>query len=192
MDEDIELLESFKKGSQQAFERLVSKYKVMVFNTIYSIGGNINEADDIAQDVFIKVYCSAASFKYKSLFSTWLYRITVNKCIDELRKKKNKSISLESELNHEESLKLKDVLQSYHDNVEEEIARKEMQDIIHKVLNSLPEKYRLILTLKEIEKLSYKEIAQIMNISINKVKIWLFRSRGELKEKLEPFVEVKK
>ncbi len=191
MDEDVELLESFKKGNYQAFERLVTKYKRKVFNTIYSIIGNVNEADDVAQEVFLKVYYSMSSFEYKSLFSTWLYRITVNKCLDELRKRKNKVISLENELSQDEVFRIKDILQDKQDNVVEKVIRNELQEIIWKVLNSLPKNYRLVLTLKEIDNLSYKEISQIMDISINRVKIWLFRARRKLKEKLKPFVEVK-
>jgi RNA polymerase sigma-70 factor (ECF subfamily) len=186
MNEDFSLLESFKKGDHRAFERLVAKYKVTVFNTIYSMVRDAHEADDIAQEVFLKIYFSAGSFKYKSSFSTWLYRITVNKCLDSLRKRKNKTISLDSELNEGEFLKIRDVLQSNEKNVEEKMIGKELQETVRKILSSLPKKYCLILTLKEIENLSYKEIAQIMNISINKVKIWLFRARQKLKEKLGP------
>ncbi len=184
MEEDFELLAKFKKGDQQAFELLVRKYKTTVFNTIYSIMGNAQEADDIAQEVFLKVYTKASSFKGKSSFSTWLYRITVNKCIDELRRRKNKIISYETEFNQEEKLKLKDVLASRENDITEKLRQKELQDIIQKAMNSLPEKYRIILTLKEIEGLSYKEISQIMKISLAKVKIWLFRARQKLKGKL--------
>ena len=87
MEEDLELLGRFKKGDQHAFEFLVRKYKSTVFNTIYSIIGNTQEADDITQEVFLSVYTKAGSFKGESSFSTWLYRITVNKCVDELRKR---------------------------------------------------------------------------------------------------------
>lgn len=184
MEEDFELLAKFKKGDQQAFELLVRKYKTTVFNTIYSIMGNAQEADDIAQEVFLKVYTKADSFKGKSSFSTWLYRITVNRCVDELRRRKNKIISYETEFNQEEKLKLKDVLASRENDITEKLRQKELQDIIQKAMNSLPEKYRIILTLKEIEGLSYKEISQIMKISLAKVKIWLFRARQKLKGKL--------
>lgn len=184
MEEDFELLAKFKKGDQQAFELLVRKYKTIVFNTIYSIMGNAQEADDIAQEVFLKVYTKADSFKGESSFSTWLYRITVNRCIDELRRRKNKIISYETEFNQEEKLKLKDVLASRENDITEKLRQKELQDIIQKAMNSLPEKYRIILTLKEIEGLSYKEISQIMKISLAKVKIWLFRARQKLKGKL--------
>lgn len=184
MEEDFELLAKFKKGDQQAFELLVRKYKTTVFNTIYSIMGNAQEADDIAQEVFLKVYTKADSFKGESSFSTWLYRITVNRCIDELRRRKNKIISYEIEFNQEEKLKLKDVLASRENDITEKLRQKELQDIIQKAMNSLPEKYRIILTLKETEGLSYKEISQIMKISLAKVKIWLFRARQKLKGKL--------
>jgi len=184
MEEDFELLAKFKKGDQQAFELLVRKYKTTVYNTIYSIMGNAQEADDIAQEVFLKVYTKADSFKGESSFSTWLYRITVNRCVDELRRRKNKIISYETEFNQEEKLKLKDVLASRENDITEKLRRKELQDIIQKAMNSLPEKYRIILTLKEIEGLSYKEISQIMKISLAKVKIWLFRARQKLKGKL--------
>jgi len=184
MEEDFELLAKFKKGDQQAFELLVRKYKMTVFNTIYSIISNTQEADDIAQEVFLKVYTKAGSFKGGSSFSTWLYRITVNRCVDELRKRKNKIISYETEFNREDELKLKDVLVSKEGDITEELRKKELEDIIQKAMNSLPEKDRIILTLKEIDGLSYKEISQVMKISLAKVKIWLFRARQKLKEKL--------
>ncbi|MFQ5867285.1 MAG: RNA polymerase sigma factor [bacterium] len=184
MEEDFELLAKVKKGDQQAFELLVRKYKMTVFNTIYSIMGNPQEADDIAQEVFLKVYTKAGSFKGESSFSTWLYRITINRCLDKLRNRKNRIISYETEFNQEEKLKLKDVLVSKEGDITEELRKKELEDIVQKAMNSLPEKDRIILTLKEIDRLSYKEISQVMKISLTKVKIWLFRARQKLKEKL--------
>ena len=186
MDNDIDYLEAFKKGNHQAFEKLVSKYKDIVFNRAYSIVGNIHEADELSQEVFLQVYYSAGSFKYKSSFSTWLYRVTVNKCLNELRKKKKRTVSLEDELNEEEELKIKDVLRSSEESIENKMLREEQRKIIRKILSSLPEKYRLILTLNNIENLSYKEISEELGISIDRVKIWLYRARQKLKERLEP------
>jgi len=184
MEEDFELLAKFKKGDQHAFELLVRKYKMTVFNTIYSIIGNTQEVDDIAQEVFLKVYTKAGSFKGESSFSTWLYRITVNRCLDKVRNRKKRIISYETEFNQEEKLKLKDVLVSKEGDITEKLRKKELEDIIQKAMNSLPEKYRIILTLKEIDGLSYKEISQVMKISLAKVKIWLFRARQKLRGKL--------
>lgn len=184
MEDDFELLAKSKRGDEQAFALLVRKYKMAVFNTIYSIIGDAREADDIAQEVFLKVYTRAGSFQRKSSFSTWLYRITVNRCIDELRRRKNRTISLETEFAEEEKLKLKDVLASKERDITEEWRKKELEAIIQKAINSLPERERIIITLKEIENLSYKEISRIMKISLAKVKIWLFRARQKLKAKL--------
>jgi len=184
MEEDPKLVARFKKGDQHAFELLVRKHKMAVFNTIYSIMGNTQEADDIAQEVFLKVYTKAGSFRGESSFSTWLYRIVVNNCLDELRKRKNKIISYETEFNQEEKLKLKDILARREEDIIEDLRKKELQDIVQKAMNSLPEKDRIVLTLKEIEGLSYNEISQIMKISLGKVKIWLFRARQKLREKL--------
>jgi len=184
MAEDFELVGKFKKGDQHAFELLVRKHKMAVFNTIYSIMGNTQEADDIAQEVFLKVFTKAGSFRGESSFSTWLYRIVVNSCLDELKKRKNKIISYETEFSEGEKLKLKDVLATREGDIIEDLRKKELQDIIQKAMDSLPEKDRIILTLKEIEGLSYNEISQIMKISLGKVKIWLFRARQKLKEKL--------
>jgi len=184
VEEDSQLLARFKKGDEHAFELLVRKYKTPVFNTVYSIIGNTQETDDIAQEVFLKVYTKAGSFKGESSFSTWLYRITVNACLDELRKRKYKTISYEAEIDQEEKLKLKDVLAGKEEDITEDLRKKELQDIIQKAMNSLPEKDRIILTLKEIEGLSYNEISQIMKISLAKVKVWLFRARQKLRGKL--------
>jgi len=185
MAEDFELLDKIKKGDPQAFEEIVKKYKMNVFNTIYSVMGNIQDADDIMQDVFIKVYDTIGKFKGQSSFSTWLYRITVNKCIDEIRKRKNKFLSYESELNEEETFKLKNVISDEAIDVIDELRKKEIEEIVRKTIDLLPEKFRIVLTLREIDNLSYKEISDVMNVSVNRVKILLFRARQKLKEKLK-------
>jgi len=184
MNVDTDLLTEIKHGNEDAFRKLVEKYKPKVFNTIYSIMGDTQDMEDIAQNVFIQVYTSINSFKEESSISTWIYRITVNKCIDELRKRKIKFISYETELISEEKLKLEDIISSKEDDVVDKIDKKELGEIIQKILDSLPEKYRIILTLKEIDGLSYKEISEVMNISISKVKIWLFRARQQMKNRL--------
>lgn len=194
METDRELIEAFKKGDQEAFAQLITKYKQTVFRAIYSLVPRQAEADDLAQEVFLQVYDSIDSYKYKSAFSTWLYRITVNKCYYELRKKK-RHVSLEAELSdtagkHEgEALKMKDLLVDDQESAEDRMINKETQELVRKLLGTLPEKYRMILTLKEIENLSYLEIARIMDISMDKVKVWLFRARLQLREKLLPYYQ---
>ncbi len=185
MEEDSVLLARVREGDREAFGELVSKHKTAVFSTIYSIIGNTQETEDIAQEVFINAYTTASTFKGKSSFSTWLYRITVNKCMDYLRKRKRKE-HYEVELDKEEGLKLKGLAMNSADSGYQNTERQELQEIIQKVLNSLPEKYRVILVLREIEELSYQEIARVMKVSVSKVKVLLFRARQKIKEKLLP------
>jgi RNA polymerase sigma-70 factor (ECF subfamily) len=185
MEQDSVLLARVREGDRKAFGELVSNHKTTVFSTIYSIIGNTQEAEDIAQEVFINAYTAAGSFKGKSSFSTWLYSVTVNKCMDYLRERKRKEY-YEVELDKEERLKLKELTMNSVASTYQNTERQELQEIIQKVLNSLPEKYRVILVLREIEELSYQEIAHVMKVSVNKVKVLLFRARQKMKEKLLP------
>jgi len=182
MDKDIELIKQFKSGDKRAFEQIVQGYKNIVFNTCFSITGNRAMCEDITQEVFIKIYNSITGFKKKSSLSTWIYRITVNTALNELRKKKNEFIPLETNINADEKLKLEDVLKSNEPGLTG-MEKQEISEMAQKMLNSLPEKYRIIIVLKEIDGLSYNEIADTMKISVGKVKIWLFRARQMLKEK---------
>jgi RNA polymerase sigma-70 factor, ECF subfamily len=188
-DEDIELVESAKNGDHRDFERLVTKYKSMVFNVVHSFTGNYQESEDISQEVFVKAYFALDSFQYKSSFSTWLYRVTVNQCLDTIKKKKRRNLSLESDLNTNDATALKNIANDRRDNVEDAATNNELQGFIQKALDSLPGEYRIATILKEIENLSCKEIARIMNASVGKVKTLLFRARGMLRTKLTPFYE---
>lgn len=187
-DQDMELIELFKKGDVQAFEQIVVKYKAKIAGTVYSIINSSQDVEDVVQDIFLIVYKSIHSFKGNSSFSTWLYRITINRCFYELKKRKHKVSSIEDYLNEEETLQISDILRSPEENLEDKIINDELRTTIHKILDTLPEKYRIIFILKNINGLSYKEIAQTMNISMNKVKVWLFRAREKLEDRLRPYL----
>lgn len=185
MPDDCELIDKFKKADSQAFELIVRKYKDKVYNTAYSILGNPGETDDVAQEVFIEAFKSLKKFRGESSLLTWFYRVAVNKSLDELRKRKrNKFVSYESEINEEGSLKLKDILSSNEEGFIEKLQRQEIQKMVSAMIDSLPEKYRAVLVLKDLEGLSYREISQVMKISPVKVSVWLFRARERLKERL--------
>ena len=184
MISDVELVRLAKEGQISAFESLVEKYKDKVFNIAYSFTSNYTESDDIAQNVFLKVFRYLGNFKEDSAFSTWLYRIAVNECYNGLKGRTKNTISIETELPGGENVYLKDVLQDKSADIESLSESKEAQEKVRKALLKLPEKYRIILTLREIENISYEEIAQIMKISDAKVKVWLFRGRNKLKKLL--------
>ncbi|MBU0600745.1 MAG: sigma-70 family RNA polymerase sigma factor [Elusimicrobia bacterium] len=183
-NEDFRLVEAFKNNDQQAFEQLVSKYKSNVFKTIYSVIGNQQEADDIAQEVFLKVYSYLGSFKFQSALSTWLYRITYNETIDYIKKHKNRFVSLDKEINEGEVLTVGDLLHDTGLSVENQMLVKEVQSRVRSTISSLPKKYDMVLTMVDLNNLSYNEAAEIMNISVNKLKVWLFRAHKMLMNKI--------
>ncbi|MFH1258946.1 MAG: RNA polymerase sigma factor [Elusimicrobiota bacterium] len=190
MVSDIELVNSAKKGDHAAFTQLATKYKGTVFNIIYYITRGNEAADDIAQEVFLKVYFSLHQFRGISLFSTWLYRITVNECLDEMKKRKYKIVSIEDPVFENNQGAIKDLLESREESAEKQLLDKETREFVRRLIISLPDKYRLIITLRDLEDLSYTEISGIMNISLDKVKVWLFRARQKLREKIDLSKEV--
>jgi len=184
MLDDLHLIKFAKEGRLEAFEALISKYKDRVYNISFSFTANHSESDDISQNVFLKVYSNLKSFEEKSAFSTWLYRITVNECYNGLKKRKNNILSLDAEIGKNEENSLKDIIEDKNGNIEEAALSKETQLKVRKAVLELPDKYRMIITLRDIEDMRYEEISKIMQISIEKVKVWLFRARNKLKKNL--------
>lgn len=175
--EDYALVDRFISGDQGGFEMLVKKYQNYVVNTVYSISGDAQIAEDIAQDVFIKVYQKLGSFEKKSAFSTWLYRITVNSTYNYLKSRKR-------------YVPLDDIKEKV-DFTETSITaldKKEKQEIVKKAIDRLSFKYRIVLVLKDIEGLSYKDIAQAVGCRIGTVESRLFRARSLLKKILLPLL----
>jgi RNA polymerase sigma-70 factor (ECF subfamily) len=179
-DADAHILRLIAEGDEQAFEQLVHKYQQAVFNTIYRYTGKQDDVQDLAQEIFIKVWRNARKFKGKSKFSTWLYRIVVNHCINYRRKNKRKHVSLD-ELTEQgktpESLK-----------VEPDWEQRRKVELVRKAVDELPERQRMALVLAQFEEKSYKEIAEIMKVSLSSVESLIFRARSALKSKLAKVV----
>lgn len=181
-EETKELIRKFKEGNISSFEKLVELYSSRVSNIIYQLlGGFHNETDDLAQMVFIKVYHHLNNFRAEAKFSTWLYRITVNTVWDYLRKQKHrKTVSLEA-------LEQKGpcILTSKPSSVTKDVQQEELKELLGRLIQELPLKYRTVLILKELENLSYKEISKVVNCSIGTVESRLFRARIALKDKIQ-------
>lgn len=179
--EEKDLVQRSQEGDEEAFAALVNKYKTKVFNLAFSLTHNRDTADDLAQEVFLKAYLSLPKFQLKSEFGTWLYRITVNHAKDYLRKRmKMKEIHLDDlAASQEEETQVKEKKE------EEEQKRK----ILFRSLSELPEKYRLILTLRDIQGFSYEELANILKISPGTVDSRLHRARKMLRQKIIPLLE---
>ncbi|RKY38443.1 MAG: RNA polymerase subunit sigma-24 [Candidatus Omnitrophota bacterium] len=186
--EDREIIEKFLEGDITYFDKLVLKYKQMVFNVCLKMLGDYEEALDVSQDIFLKVYESLKNFRFEAKFSTYLYKITLNSCRSRLkalrRRKKIEYFSIDEPLETAEG-KLKREFEGSRPNPKEVLEEKERQSLAIKALFSLNPEYREILILKDMEGLEYKEIAEILNINLGTVKSRLNRARNILKEKLE-------
>jgi len=182
MDADVDLMLKFQAGDVSAFEQLMRKHQKSVINTIYRFIGNGAEAEELAQEVFLKVYNSVQKYKPKAKFSTWLYKIVTNLCLNELRRKRFEPVSLDDLA--EETNDFIDAKQIPPDIA---LERKELVIRVKKAVESLPEKQRMALILREYDGLSYKEIAEVMGCSVASIQSRLQRAKATLKEKLAPY-----
>lgn len=172
-----------KTGDRAAFSALVEKYQSKIINIAYGMLSDKEDAYDAAQEVFIKVFRSIDSFEEKSSFSTWIYRITVNVCNDILRKRQRKisAVSLfTSDGDDEKPIEIKDDSPTPQDTVE----INETQLEVRRAISELSDEYKAVITLFDIEGLSYDEISSIINIPVGTVKSRLNRARAALKKNL--------
>lgn len=181
IEKEKKLVGQAKKGNIKAFEQLVLEHEKIVYNIIYRIMDNEEDTYDLSQETFIKAYTKINQFNEESKFSTWLYRIATNTSLDELRKRKGKEIySIDRPLSGEDS----DILPEHIDknaNVEEEIIDKEKSNVIECAFKELNENNKAILNLREIQGLSYDEIAKVLGVSLGTVKSRISRARQEMK-----------
>jgi len=177
---DDTLISLFQSGDEHAFKTLVLRYQERVRNLIYFLLGH-HDVDDLSQEVFIRVYESLHKFRYESSFYTWLYKIVVNRCRDEMRRNKlRRFLSLDTMMD-------KDGLHPVH--TPDYLEQSQLSDAIENALAALSNNHRVVVVLKDIEGLSYEEIARVMRCGIGTVKSRLARARGHLKELLQPFIE---
>jgi RNA polymerase sigma-70 factor, ECF subfamily len=174
--DDIELITRFKDGDRSAFEQLVLKYQDRVYNLCRHMVQDADDAQDAAQDVFIKAYGSLKSYRPEASFYTWLYRITVNTCLDYGKKSRPEPFDDESAV---------DNLPSAQPSPERLYESKEAGLLIEAALRRLPGKLRAVIVLKEIEGLSYEEMADALDTSIGTVKSRISRAREELRMLLQ-------
>ncbi len=182
MRPDDILVQRSKNGDLDAFDELVRKYESKIYTVAYRFTGSHADANDLAQETFIRVYQSLGTFRGDSSFATWLYRIAANVCRDELRRQqRRKKVSLDEIMsNTGGNLYLADDALS----PEESMERSELQRAVQKCLNTLTDEQRLILVMREMQGLSYEEIAASLDCSLGTVKSRLNRSRQALKQKV--------
>ncbi len=178
-EQEVQIVQRVLQGDVNAFEKLVLEYEKSVYAITQRMTGNAEDAADMTQETFIKAYNSLSSFRGDSKFSVWLYRIATNVCLDFLRSRSRKptvSLSVEDDDGEEVELDIADESQSPERLLERGLTR----DAVRRGLNALSPEYRQILLLREIQGLSYEEIADVLTLEVGTVKSRIFRARKRL------------
>jgi RNA polymerase sigma-70 factor (ECF subfamily) len=185
-DLDVELMGRIRDGDFAAFEELIEIHQRSVIGTVAKMLGNPSEAEDIAQQVFIRVWKSAARYEPQAKFTTWLFTITRNLVFNEVRRRQRKPTVSMQEREETTHRVVEDVQGSSPD---EELLRSEMEAAIDRAIAALPEKQRLAVVLRRYEEMPYEEIGVVLSMSVPAVKSLLFRARAQLKETLQKYLD---
>lgn len=184
---DEELVLHILKGKAELFSVIIDRYQSKVFSTAYNYTHDHEEARDLTQEIFIKLYNNLHAYKSKASFSTWLYRIAVNRCIDWTRKKKLNTVSVIYDSSGDEV----DIYDTIADNgrgLEEAFIAQENKDYIKKVIEDLPEIYKTVIILYYFEDFSPQEISDIIGVPKRTIETRLYRGKNLLKLRLEELV----
>jgi RNA polymerase sigma-70 factor, ECF subfamily len=177
--DEAALIRRVQAGDEMAFREVVERYQSKVFSIIYGILRNRNDAEDIAQQVFAKIYFSVKNFDFRSSLLTWIYKITVNECYDYLRKKKVRKLVYESDFSQDDSQRMETSEPAIDGKlgVDEQLANR---DLAVQLLAKISEDERNLILLKEVEGHSVEELAGMTGLNENTVKVKLFRTRQKL------------
>jgi RNA polymerase sigma-70 factor (ECF subfamily) len=183
--EDVRLMRLIGRGDDDAFEQLIERHQTLVAGTVARMLGSNSDVDDIAQQVFIRVWRSASRYVPRAKFTTWLLKITRNLVFNELRRSKRHAyVPMQPDPEMEE-LPVKDAVDQAPDAL---VLEAELQRKIEEAILSLPESQRMALILRRYEDLSYEQIAEILDLSVPAVKSLLFRARTELRKQLSKYL----
>lgn len=181
---EVELIQGLRNGEEVAFKFLVNNYQDRVFNTAIGIVQNAEDAEDVAQEVFIQVFRSVQSFKAESKLSTWIYRITTTRALDHLRSRKSKKrFGFLQRLFGEGNEPIYELPDFHHPGVT--LDRKENAALLFKAIDKLPEKQKIAFTLHKLEDLSYVEVSDVMQVSVPAVESLMHRAKQNLRKMLE-------
>lgn len=185
------LVRRLRRGDQRAFATIVRTYQQRVFNMVFRFLGNREEAEDVAQDVFVTVYQNASNFRGDSKFSTWLYRVTVNHCKNRLkylkRRGRHMGRPLDEIAEHQIAQGSGETQPAYHAAIprpDDLAAGRQLEALIQREMAKMDEDHRLLLVLRDIQGLSYQEMAEVTGLNVGTIKSRLHRARLALKEAL--------
>lgn len=187
MNDDSLLVEAIKAGKMQQFEVLVNKYKDKVYSMARNITGNQQEAQDLAQEIFLLIYKNLSSFQGKSSLSTWIYRISINRCLDWQRKQQRKNAFLYTffrKKSEDEQVDPIEQLPNRQPTPEEQYVINEQVRELHNVIQSLPEKYQKVIILYHFQQMTYQEIADVLELPVRTIETQLYRGKQKIREQL--------
>lgn len=184
-DRDVGLMLRVKEGDNEAFELLVELHQSAVIGTVAKMLGGASEAEDIAQQVFIRIWKSAKRYQPQAKFTTWMFTITRNLVLNETRRRKRKPTVSVEEREEESHQQVEDVHSTTPD---QDVLHSELERAVDDAIQALPDKQRLAVVLRRYEEMPYEEIGRVLSMSVPAVKSLLFRARTQLKESLEKYL----
>lgn len=189
IDPDAALMKRVTQGDQRAFEELVEKYKQPVFNMIYRTLPDATEAEDLTQTVFVQVYKAAAKYRVEAKFSTWLFTIARNLCLNEIRRRsRHPADSLDAAAAPDEEGPGKQFEDVRNVAPPDRLVQDELVAKVSEALKDLPENQRTAILLYQEQEKSYEEIAEILDCSLSATKSLIHRARETLKQRLKPYL----
>ncbi len=184
MTDENKLIKKAQKGDADAFEKIISEYQNVVYSIAYRYTDNAEDAADMSQEIFLKMFRNINTFQFKSKLSTWIYRVATNTCIDLVKKTKNDRNTYSIDDGYENSDGETKYNEIADDSSQPDIAVEngEIRDVINMAISRLSDDYRLVIILRDIQGLSYDEISEIVGCSVGTVKSRISRGRKNLRE----------
>ncbi|MEM6343298.1 MAG: sigma-70 family RNA polymerase sigma factor [Bacteroidota bacterium] len=183
--EDRELVAAAQRGEQPAFETLLKKYRKSVYYMLLKMVKNADDAEDLTQEAFAKAFNSINKFDSKYAFSTWLFRIATNNCIDFIRKKRVQTISIDQSVEGDDGSNMTFDVKDDDLDPNDTMLKKQRAKYLTMAIDRLPEKYRVLVELRYFKEFSYDEVAKELDIPLGTVKAQLFRARELLNQELK-------
>lgn len=183
--EDRKLVAAAKKGDNKAFQTLLKKYRKSVYYMLLKMVKNADDAEDLTQEAFAKAFNSIEKFDSKYAFSTWLFRIATNNCIDFIRKKRVQTVSIDTPVEGDDGSNMRFDVRDEELDPNEAMLKQQRRRYLNMAIERLPEKYKVLVELRYFRELSYEEVAQELQIPLGTVKAQLFRARELLNQELK-------
>lgn len=183
--EDRELVAAAKRGESHAFETLLTKYRKSVYYMLLKMVKNADDADDLTQEAFAKAFNSIEKFDSKYAFSTWLFRIATNNCIDFIRKKRVQTVSIDQPVSGDDGSSMRFDVRDPNLDPNQHMLKKQRSHYLNQAIERLPDKYRVLVELRYFKEFSYEEVAKELEIPLGTVKAQLFRARELLNQELK-------